>query len=100
MEHKETNLLVKKGGSGEGKGEARMPANAEPERTWCDLAALLGFADLVAAGDHLLCWKYPRTTLKRLTDAVARYPSQRGRTVLPTALAALSTRSRSRPARA
>lgn len=68
-----------------------------PERTWCDLAALLGFADLVAAGDHLLCWKYPRTTIDQLTDAVARYPSQRGRAVLPRALAALSTRSRSRP---
>ncbi|WP_354499842.1 hypothetical protein [Mycetocola sp. 2940] len=67
------------------------------ERTWCDLAAKLSFADLVAAGDYLLCWEDPKTTVERLKDAVDQYTSQRGRAVLPVALAALCPRSRSRP---
>jgi hypothetical protein len=75
---------------------AGMPVTTV-ERTWCDLAALLSLPDLVAAGDYLLCWEHPRTTLPRLRDAAACYESQRGRSKLPSALAALSPRSRSRP---
>jgi hypothetical protein len=67
------------------------------ERTWCDLAALLSIPDLVAAGDYLLCWESPKTTLPRLQDAASRYPSRRGKAALTPALALLSTRSRSRP---
>jgi len=68
-----------------------------PERTWCDLAAVLEFPDLVAVGDYLLCWENPKTTVERMQDAVIRYPSQRGRAVHALALAALSSYSRSRP---
>ncbi|MCU1560067.1 MAG: hypothetical protein JWP90_1020 [Mycetocola sp.] len=67
------------------------------ERTWCDLAAILSVPDLVAAGDYLLCWENPKTTTERLRDAVAHYPSQRGRSALRPALEVLSPRSRSRP---
>ena len=67
------------------------------ERAWCDLAAILSLPDLVAAGDYLLCWEHPKTTLERLVDAVAQYPSRRGRSKLALALALLSPRSRSRP---
>lgn len=68
-----------------------------PERTWCDLAALLDYPDLVAAGDDLLCWKHPKSTFPLLQDAVTRYPSQRGRAMHRRALSALSPYSRSRP---
>lgn len=68
-----------------------------PERTWCDLAAVLDYPDLVAAGDYLLSWKHPKTTMARLQDAVTQYPSQRGRAVHHRALADLSPHSRSRP---
>ncbi|MCP2031637.1 hypothetical protein L1277_001735 [Okibacterium sp. HSC-33S16] len=67
------------------------------ERTWCDLASILGFADLVAAGDSLLWHKNPATTRERLRETVAQYPSQRGRVRMRAALEALSDRSRSRP---
>jgi hypothetical protein len=67
------------------------------ERTWCDLAAILGFADLVAAGDSLLWHENPATTIERLRDAVTRYPSQRGRRRMRAALNSLSDHSRSRP---
>jgi hypothetical protein len=68
-----------------------------PERTWCDLAAMLDFPDLVAVGDHFLCWKAPLTTIGDLQDAIARYPSRRGRADLRLAIDVLSPRSRSRP---
>jgi hypothetical protein len=67
------------------------------ERTWCDLAALLDLDDLVAAGDLLLWHERPVTTVERLRDAVATYPSQRGRVNLRHALPLLSAHSRSRP---
>lgn len=68
-----------------------------PERTWCDLATVLSLPDLVAAGDYLLCWKAPFTSIDRLSDAVERYPSRRGQSLLRRALPLLSSRSRSRP---
>ncbi|SFO04256.1 type IV toxin-antitoxin system AbiEi family antitoxin domain-containing protein [Mycetocola miduiensis] len=68
-----------------------------PERTWCDLAAILNFSDLVAAGDSLLWWEQPLTTMERLLEAAQRYPSQRGRSRMQLALGSLSPRSRSRP---
>ena len=67
------------------------------ERTWCDLAAILGFGDLVAAGDSLLWHRNPATTIDRLRDAVSHYPSQRGRFRMRAAVEALSDHSRSRP---
>jgi hypothetical protein len=68
-----------------------------PERTWCDLSGLLGFADLVAAGDSLLYWKHPQTTIERLRAANRRYASHRGEAQRSLALQALSPFSRSRP---
>ncbi|MET0932213.1 MAG: hypothetical protein ABWX56_00755 [Mycetocola sp.] len=68
-----------------------------PERTWCDLAAILNFSDLVAAGDSLLWWEQPLTTMERLHEAVQNYPSQRGRSRLRRAVGSLSAHSRSRP---
>ncbi|MET1052748.1 MAG: hypothetical protein ABWX65_08935 [Mycetocola sp.] len=67
------------------------------ERTWCDLAAILDLSDLVAAGDALLWHEDPVSSLARLQDAVARYPSQRGRVRMRLALPLLSAHSRSRP---
>jgi hypothetical protein len=68
-----------------------------PERTWCDLAAVLDLQNLIAAGDYFLCWKAPFTTLERLAEAVEAYPSRRGRVLLRCAIPLLSAHSRSRP---
>lgn len=87
--------------------EARLPPEdvidmaglpvTSPERTWCDLAAILDLPDLVAAGDFLLWRERPKTTIERLGQAVTQYPSQRGRARLRCALPLLSAHSRSRP---
>ena len=64
-----------------------------PERTFCDLAAMLTLAQLVAVGDDLL----RRGTVSRaaLTDAVAAYPGRRGTARLRRALELLDERSES-----
>ena len=64
-----------------------------PERTFCDLAAMLTLAQLVAVGDNLL----RRGTVSRaaLTDAVAAYPGRRGTARLRRALELLDARSES-----
>lgn len=67
------------------------------ERTWCDLAALLDLGDLVAAGDSLLSWVAPKTSIENLRAAVGRHPAQAGRSRLRQALELLSDRSQSRP---
>jgi hypothetical protein len=41
-----------------------------PERTWCDLAGLLTFPELVAAGDYLVHRQDPITTPRRLEQQV------------------------------
>lgn len=56
------------------------------ERVWCELAACLDLADLVAAGDFLIHREMPHTTVDQLTDSVMRYPGRRGRRLLRTAL--------------
>ncbi|TFD54027.1 hypothetical protein E3T55_04910 [Cryobacterium frigoriphilum] len=67
-----------------------------PARTWLDLAAVLNLADLVAAGDYLLYWRHPLTTIAALTDALARYPSRRGLVMARRALPLLRDRAESR----
>jgi very-short-patch-repair endonuclease len=66
-----------------------------PERVFCELGAVLGLADLVAVGDHLIHWRTPITSIEKLTDAVARYPGRRGQTTLKAALALLDPRAES-----
>lgn len=68
-----------------------------PERTWCDLAAVLTLAELVAAGDSLLWWRQPVTTLERLVESVERYPGRRGIRNLRLAVTLLTDRSDSPP---
>ncbi|GAB3031415.1 DUF559 domain-containing protein [Parafrigoribacterium mesophilum] len=69
-----------------------------PERTWCQLGALLALADLVAAGDYLI--HADRNTpafssAQRMTDALQRYPGRRGRRRLRAALGLLDAASES-----
>lgn len=66
-----------------------------PERTWCDLARVLRLPDLVAAGDYLIHWDAPVTSVERLTRAVARHKGQRGVKNLRTALTLLNDRAES-----
>jgi very-short-patch-repair endonuclease len=66
-----------------------------PERTWCDLAAILTLPELVAAGDKLIARRLPQTTRPALERAVATYPSRRGIRNLRRALGLLSDRAES-----
>jgi hypothetical protein len=75
--------------------ELRM---CSPERTWCQLGALLTLADLVAAGDYLIHADRNTpalTTGQRITDAVGQYPGRRGRRRLRAALGLLDAASES-----
>ena len=65
-------------------------------RTWCDLAALLGEEELLAAGDSLLWWRNPLTTPDAVTQAVARHRSA-GRPALRRTAPELSDRADSSP---
>jgi hypothetical protein len=66
-----------------------------PERTWCDLGAVLSLPDLVAAGDKLIRRRLPQTSRAALDAAVEQYPSRRGIRNLRRALTLLSERSES-----
>lgn len=68
-----------------------------PERTWCDLATMLHFYDLVAAGDHLIHHRSPMTTPHRLALAIERRSSGRGVQLLANAHRQLDARSESPP---
>ncbi len=59
------------------------------ERTRCELAAEVSHEELVVAGDHFVCRRYPLTTVDRLRDAVGRYPGRRGHARLVPCLALL-----------
>lgn len=67
------------------------------ERTWCDLSSMLTLHQLVAAGDFLLYWRQPLTTISRLAVAVDRRRSRRRIRLLQQALSLLSDRSESPP---
>jgi hypothetical protein len=66
-----------------------------PERTWCDLAADLSLADLVAAGDHLIHHRLPLTTTAKLAARVSRLGPARGIRALRLALPMLNDRAES-----
>jgi very-short-patch-repair endonuclease len=68
---------------------------SSPERAFCEIAAVLSLADLVAVGDHLIHWRCPLSTAVQLQDAAQRYPGQRGRGRLAAALALLDERAES-----
>ncbi|VXC43773.1 DUF559 domain-containing protein [Plantibacter sp. T3] len=65
------------------------------ERTWCDLATVVPLPALIAAGDALLWFLDPRTSLDRLRAAVEEYPSRRGVVALRSAIPRLHDRCQS-----
>ena len=68
---------------------------ASPERTWCDLAAMLTLPQLVAAGDYLVHWRMPLSSLEQLAAAFGRHGSRPGTSKLADALPLLNDRSES-----
>jgi very-short-patch-repair endonuclease len=68
---------------------------ASPEISWCQLATSLSLQELVAAGDHLIHWRAPITTLDLLGKAVKGWHGRRGVLKLRRALDHLSDRSES-----
>lgn len=64
-------------------------------RTWCDLAPMLGFLDLVAAGDRLLWYECPMVEMSTLVRAVDQAAGRRGVVALRAALPMLSNRAQS-----
>lgn len=69
---------------------------SEPELVWCELATELNLADLIAAGDHLIHWRLPATTLDRLASTINSYPGRRGKQAMRHALELLDDRAESR----
>ncbi|MBX3099129.1 MAG: hypothetical protein KF761_06065 [Salinibacterium sp.] len=68
------------------------------ERTWCDLAATgVTLAELVAAGDAALWRRDPKTHLRRIRAATARYEGRRGARLIRDAVPLLTDRSDSPP---
>ncbi len=67
------------------------------ERTWCDLATVLHFYDLVAAGDFLIHRRAPLTSVEKLRAAVERRAGGRGTRLLARSLLLLSDGSESPP---
>jgi hypothetical protein len=68
-----------------------------PERTWCDLAGLIGLEALVAAGDRVLWHRAPLASSESLVDMAGRHPGRRGRVDRQHALGLLSDRADSPP---
>jgi hypothetical protein len=66
-----------------------------PARTWCDLAEQTSLAELVAAGDFLIRWRSPLTTLSELSEYSERAALRRGRAARRRALGLLSERAES-----
>lgn len=75
----------------------RRTAVSSPARTWCDLAACLTLAELVAVGDRLIWRRSPLTTRQDLCAQIARYESRRGIRLLRTAIDMLSESADSAP---
>jgi len=67
-----------------------------PERTWCDLGAVLSLPDVVAAGDYLVHRRLPITTIEALASAISNHSGRRGVRRLRQAHPLLNTRSESR----
>lgn len=68
----------------------------KPELVWCQLATIMSLQDLVAAGDYLIHWRSPMTTVSLLREAVSKHPGRRGKPALRLALELLNDRSESR----
>jgi very-short-patch-repair endonuclease len=66
-----------------------------PDRMWCELGAILGFEELVIAGDYVIRRDGPLTTRDRLWLMVERYPNRRGRRALERAIRFLDDRAES-----
>lgn len=66
-----------------------------PERCWCELARLLSVPELVAAGDHLIHWRAPLTSIEQLAAAMSRFPDRRGRKNLLLSIGLLNDRAES-----
>jgi very-short-patch-repair endonuclease len=66
-----------------------------PERTWCDLGAVLHIPELIAAGDYLIHWDLPITSADELAHAMSRRHGRRGVRRLRVAQPYLSERSES-----
>lgn len=69
--------------------------HSSPERAWCELGPLLQLDELVAAGDHLIHWRAPLTSLEQLVSAVDRFPSPRGKPMLRNAVQLLDAHAES-----
>jgi very-short-patch-repair endonuclease len=69
---------------------------ASPDQTWCQLSAVLGLRDLVAAGDFLIRRDRPLTSHASLRASVQQFAGRRGRTVLWAAVELLNDRAESR----
>ena len=68
-----------------------------PVRTWLDLASMVRFTDLVAAGDYIIHWRLPLADLDELAHAVEGFGRARGSVSLRAALPLLSDRAESPP---
>ncbi|WP_161972413.1 DUF559 domain-containing protein [Glaciihabitans arcticus] len=68
-----------------------------PVRTWLDLASMVRFADLVAAGDYIIHWRLPLAERDELSRAVESFGRARGAINLRKALPLLSDRAESPP---
>lgn len=68
---------------------------ASPARAFCELAALLSLAELVAVGDHIIHWRFAQMNRMQLETVVASYPGQRGRSRLHAAVRILDDRAES-----
>lgn len=68
-----------------------------PERTWCDLAGRVSFPHLVAAGDALIHWRAPMTTVALLAESIDMRVSRRGIRLMRRALGSLNERAESPP---
>lgn len=68
---------------------------SSPERTWCELAGVLAFGQLVAVTDRLLYWRDPLCTRDDLERAHHRVGRSRGAAQRPMALEWSSSRAES-----
>jgi very-short-patch-repair endonuclease len=68
---------------------------SSPEQLWCELAPVLSLTELVAAGDYLIHWRQPLTTVTQLAAAVTGFAGHRGVRKLRMALALLNDRAES-----
>jgi very-short-patch-repair endonuclease len=68
---------------------------SNPDDTWCQLGSVLQLPDLVAAGDFLVHWRQPLTSVASLQQAIDRHPGRRGKPSLRTAISLLDPRAES-----